>query len=74
MNIHLYLKGYKVFICFVGKEESRSRENLIQKKICDYYKIPVVNDLKEVIINDFEITSLKDKGFINILNGLEVLE
>ena len=42
----LHLKGYDVSIFFVGKDESRSEENLLQKKICDYYEIPVVNDLK----------------------------
>ncbi len=43
----LHLKGHSVSIYFAGNEESRSKENRLQKKICDYYQIPVVNSLVE---------------------------
>lgn len=42
-----HLKGYQVFIYFVGNEERRSEENLIQKKIAEYYQIPVKQELEE---------------------------
>lgn len=41
----LQLKGYKVSICFVGNEEKRSEENAKQKKIAEYYRIPVVQEM-----------------------------
>lgn len=41
----LHLKGYKVSICFVGNEEKRSEENAKQKKIAEYYRIPVVQEM-----------------------------
>lgn len=42
----LHLKGYKVSICFVGNEEKRSEENAKQKKIAEYYHIPVVQEME----------------------------
>lgn len=47
----LHIKGYNVSIFFVGKEASRSSENLAQKNICDYYQIPVI----DVIDNKYDI-------------------
>lgn len=41
----LYMKGYNVSIYFVGNEEKRSGENKQQKKIADYYNIPVKQEL-----------------------------
>lgn len=42
----LHLKGYKVSVYFVGNEEKRSKENRQQKKIADYYCIPVKQKLE----------------------------
>lgn len=44
----LYIKGYQVSVYFVGNEAKRSVENASQKKIADYYHIPV----KQKIEND----------------------
>lgn len=54
----LHLEGYKVSIFFLGKEESRSEENKIQKKICEHYRIPVVED-----IDDKEYSVIVDAVF-----------
>lgn len=42
----LHLKGHRVSIYFVGNESKRSEENKLQKKIADYYKIPVKQELE----------------------------
>ena len=42
----LFLKGYRVSIFFVGNEDKRSEENAKQKKIADYYQIPVKQELE----------------------------
>ena len=47
----LHLKGYEVSILFVGKDSSRSQENLAQKNICDYYQIPQI----DVVDGKFDI-------------------
>lgn len=41
----LHLKGYKVSVCFVGNDAKRSEENVRQKKIVDYYRIPVKQEI-----------------------------
>lgn len=41
----LHLKGYKVTILFVGNGSNRSAENENQKRIADYYQIPVKQEL-----------------------------
>ena len=43
----LHLKGYQVTLCFVGNEDKRSKENLMQKKIAEYYHIPVKQEIEE---------------------------
>lgn len=43
----LHIKGYDVSIYFAGDEASRSKENLLQKQICEHYQVPVVKNLKE---------------------------
>lgn len=55
----LKLKGYSVEICFVGKETSRSEENLKQKEIADYYQIPIV-----------EVESAKEKEYSVIVDAI----
>ena len=80
----LYLKGYKVDICFVGNDNSRSLENREQKRICDYYQIPVVKDLKEkeynVIVDAIFGVGLSREisgsyyDVINILNRMKGLK
>ena len=42
----LHIKGHSVSICFVGNESKRSKENSQQKKIADYYKIPVKQEFE----------------------------
>lgn len=42
----LYLKGYNVSIYFVGNDENRSEENKQQKRIADYYRIPVKQEFE----------------------------
>ena len=37
----LHVKGHKVSLFFVGKDSSRSEENLLQKKTCDYYNFNI---------------------------------
>lgn len=43
----LYLKGYNVSIYFAGNDEKRSEENRLQKKIADYYNIPVKQEIEK---------------------------
>lgn len=59
----LYIKGYQVSIYFVGNDERRSVENASQKKIADYYRIPV----KQKIEND-EYSVIIDAVFGNGLS------
>ena len=42
----LHIKGYQVSIYFVGEEMKRSKENLQQKQIADYYNISVKQNLE----------------------------
>lgn len=42
----LYLKGIKVEILSVGKEDSRSLENLVKKKNAESYEIPVIETIE----------------------------
>ena len=42
----LHLKGYPVSIFFAGNEEKRSVDNAKQKKIVDYYQVPVKQELE----------------------------
>lgn len=42
----LHVKGYETAIYFAGNDSSRSLENQAQKKIAEYYQIPVVQDLE----------------------------
>ncbi len=59
----LHLKGYRVEICFVGKESSRSKENKLQDSIAKHYQIPIMNILAKnqytVIIDAIFGTGLK---------------
>ena len=41
----LHLKGYNVSIYFLGNETKRSIENKQQKKIAEYYRIPVKQEI-----------------------------
>ena len=43
----LHLKHYNVNIYFVGKEESRSEENRKQKEICEFYQIPIIEEIND---------------------------
>lgn len=77
----LHLKGIMVDIFFVGKEESRSEENRVQKKISDYYKINVVESISEkeysLIIDAIFGTGLKRNiegkyaEIISVLNEMD---
>ena len=42
----LHLKGYHVSIFFVGNDEKRSEDNVKQKKIADYYQIPIKQEFE----------------------------
>lgn len=42
----LHLKGYAVSIMFIGDDAKRSIDNCAQKKITDYYNIPVKQELE----------------------------
>ncbi len=62
----LHLKGCNVEICFIGKEESRSDENRRQKKIADYYKIPMFD-----LSNDrAAIEHMKQKEYSVIIDAI----
>lgn len=41
----LYLRGYDVTIYFAGNDEKRSEENKKQKKIAEYYCVPVKQEI-----------------------------
>ena len=43
----LHLKGHKVSICSVGDDSKRSVENRQQKKIAEYYNIPILQQVKQ---------------------------
>ncbi len=59
----LHLKGYEVEIFFVGNETSGSKENVTQRQIAEYYKIPIVTELADnhysIIIDAIFGTGLK---------------
>lgn len=81
----LHLKGYQVSIYFAGNDERRSEENRQQKKIADYYCIPVKqeigNEEYSVIIDAIFGTGLSREiegsyyqllEHINQMNGFKV--
>lgn len=43
----LHLKGYQVSIYFLGDDTKRSEENKQQKKIAEYYRIPVKQEIEK---------------------------
>ena len=58
----LHLKGHKVDIFFVGKEESRSVENIKQKEIAEFYNIPMIDKIENqysLVIDSIFGTGLK---------------
>lgn len=59
----LFLKGHSVEIYFAGNEASRSVENRKQKKIADFYKIPIAETISDkdysVIVDSIFGTGLK---------------
>ena len=61
----LHIKGYPVSIYFVGDDAKRSEENKRQKRIADYYRIPVKQEIENVeysvIIDAIFGTGLKRK-------------
>lgn len=61
----LHLKGHNVHLLFVGSEDTRSKENLLQAQICAKYDIPVVHSVEgeeySVIVDAIFGTGLKRK-------------
>lgn len=77
----LHMKGYSVSIYFTGDDTKRSEENKQQKKIADYYRIPVKQEFKNeeysVIIDAIFGTGLKRKiegRYAEIIETLNQME
>ncbi len=62
----LHLKGFHVEIGFLGKEESRSEENRLQRKIADYYEIHMF----DLLTDKEEVEHIRHREYSVIIDAI----